>query len=187
MIKHIALEDLRKMEGKEGLVLQGCGGDTQEWLDGVNDLFTKECILLHGTKFEHCSVFKNEYLTCVLLPFEGVKLNMGRLAMWRLQTHGAFGGTWLSDYVENKLGGFVRKEETIEKPNCPLIGADGNIFNLMGIASKTLREHGKGEDAKAMCERIRGSKNYYEALNIIGEYVNITDGGEESITEGMQL
>ena len=25
-----------------------------------------------------------------------------------------------------------------KKPKCPLIGQDGNIFNLMGIASKTL-------------------------------------------------
>ena len=187
MIQQVALEDLRKMEGKEGLVLQGCGGESQDWLNGMNDLLTKEGILQNGSKFEHCLVFKNNHLTCILFPFEGVNIDLGKLAMWRLQTHGVFGGTWLSDYVENKLGGFVRKEETIEKPNCPLIGADGNIFNLMGIASKTLREHGKGEDAKTMCERIRGSKNYHEALNIIGEYVNITDGSEENITEGMQL
>lgn len=31
-----------------------------------------------------------------------------------------------------------------------------------------------------MCARIRGAENYCEALNIIGEYVNITDGSEQS-------
>jgi hypothetical protein len=29
---------------------------------------------------------------------------MGKLAIWRLQSHSAFGGTWLSDYLPNRLG-----------------------------------------------------------------------------------
>ncbi len=33
-------------------------------------------------------------------------MDMGRLAMWRIGTHGCFGGTWLSDYVDNYLGGY---------------------------------------------------------------------------------
>ena len=53
------------------------------------------------------------------------------------------GGTWLSDYVPNRLGGFLEKSELgVEKPSCPLIGQDGNIFNLVGIAARTLREAG---------------------------------------------
>ncbi len=71
-------------------------------------------------------------------PFENIKLNIGKLAIWRLQTHAAFGGTWLSDYVPNKLGGFLSRTEH-EKPDCPLIGQNGNIFNLVGIASHTLK------------------------------------------------
>ena len=39
-IKTITTDDLRRMNGKEGLVLQGCGGDPQEWLDGINELLT---------------------------------------------------------------------------------------------------------------------------------------------------
>ena len=65
------------------------------------------------------------------------------------------------------------------KPDCPLIGRDGNIFNLMGIASRTLRDNGLDDAAKEMCERIRGSGNYYKALGIIGEYVNITSVDEQ--------
>lgn len=44
------------------------------------------------------------------------------------------GGTWLSDYVNNRLGGFARDQPVQQsngKPDCPLIGQDGNIFNLM--------------------------------------------------------
>lgn len=105
-IKTTTTDDLRRMKGKEGLVLQGCGGDPQEWVDGINDLLTKEGILLNGSKFENCSVFKHDDLTCILYPFEGTELNIGKFAVWRLATHDNFGGTWLSDYVPNRLGGF---------------------------------------------------------------------------------
>ena len=60
------------------------------------------------------------------------------------------------------------------KPDCPLIGQDGNIFNLMGIASQTLRDNGLDDAAKEMCDRIMESESYYKALSIISEYVNIT-------------
>ena len=104
MIKHITTDDLRQMKGSEGLILQGCGGSPAEWLDGVNELFTAEKILLGGTKFTECSVFENEDLTCILFPFsEDVKIDMGRLAVWRISSHDVFGGTWLSDYIPNRL------------------------------------------------------------------------------------
>ena len=51
-IKRITTEDLRRMDGQEGLILQGCGGDLQEWVDGINDLLTEACILLDGSRFE---------------------------------------------------------------------------------------------------------------------------------------
>ena len=59
------------------------------------------------------------------------------------------------------------------KPDCKLIGEDGNIFNLMARAIKTLRQNNLSEEAKAMRERITSSGSYDEALCIIGEYVNI--------------
>ena len=40
-IKTITADDLRQMEDLEGLILQGCGGDIQEWVDGINGLFTE--------------------------------------------------------------------------------------------------------------------------------------------------
>lgn len=35
-INSITLSDLRRMNGKEGLILQGCGGEIKEWMDGIN-------------------------------------------------------------------------------------------------------------------------------------------------------
>ena len=87
------------MEGKDGLILQGCGGDAQEWVDGINEMFTEAGILKDGSKFKDVSTFQYGELTCLLYPFEDVKLEIGKLAMWRLQTHETFGGTWLSDFV----------------------------------------------------------------------------------------
>lgn len=187
-VKKIRAEELRRMNGQEGLILQGCGGELQDWVDGINDMLIKSDILFDGTKFkaENCLAFENEGLTNLLFPFsEDVKLNMGKLAMWRLQTHENFGGEWLSDYVNNRLGGFIpEKASEQKKPDCKLIGEDGNIFNLMGIASRTLRENGMMEEAAEMRDRVRASGSYDEALCIIGEYVNIT-GGDESSDEDM--
>lgn len=190
MIHKIKPEDLRRMKGKEGIILQGCGGDPQEWLDGINNILTEEKILLDGTRFSDVSVFENKGLTNILFPFDNsVHTDTGRLAVWRLATHNNFGGTWLTDYVENNLGGFENSNERI-KPDCALIGQDGNIFNLMGIASHTLKQSGLKAEAKEMCDRIMSSGSYSEALSIIGDYVNITDGSESEDTdedEGLEM
>lgn len=181
-IKNITTNDLRKMNNKEGLILQGCGGEVKEWVDGINDILTENGILLDDTKFDNVSVFQNEGVTCILYPFDNVHLDVGKLSMWRLQSYTAFAGTWLSDYVDNKLGGFEPEQNKAEKvkPDCELIGQDGNIFNLMGIASHTLKQNGIADEAKEMCSRVTSSGSYCEALNIIGDYVNITDGSEQS-------
>lgn len=178
-ITTITTEDLRRMEGKDGLILQGCGGDLKEWVDGINDMLTEAGILKDGSKFEDVSTFQYGELTCLLYPFEDVKLDIGKLAVWRLQTHADFGGTWLSDFVPNRLGGFIGEPSPEpEKPDCALIGQDGNVFNLIGIASRTLRRNGMAEQAKEMSDRVFASRSYHEALNIIGEYVNITSVDE---------
>lgn len=181
-IKNITANDLKKMNNKEGLIPQGCGGEVKEWVDGINDILTENGILLDDTKFDDVSVFQNDGVTCILYPFDNVHLDVGKLSMWRLQSYTAFAGTWLSDYVDNKLGGFEPEQNKAEKvkPDCELIGQDGNIFNLMGIASHTLKQNGMADEAKEMCSRVTSSGSYCEALNIIGEYVNITDSSEQS-------
>ena len=66
------------------------------------------------------------------------------------------------------------------KPDCPLIGEDGNIFRLIGIASETLRENGMQEQAEEMRNRIFQCQSYDSALSIIGDYVNITSAHQEN-------
>ncbi len=62
----------------------------------------------------------------------------------------------------------------MEKPKCKLVGENGNIFNLMGIASRALKNAGQPEKAKDMCRTITSqAKSYEEALVIISEYVEI--------------
>ena len=72
------------------------------------------------------------------------------------------------------------KNLNVEKPSCPLIGQDGNIFNLVGIAARTLREAGLRDQAKELTHRIFSGEchSYGEALCLIGEYVTITDIGD---------
>ena len=172
MIREISTDELRQMETQEGLVFQGCGGDPQEWVDGINDLLTEAGILLNGSTFqaENVSVFQHDGLINMLFPFDDVKLDMGRLAVWRLRTHEVFGGTWLSDYVPNRLGGFVHEQAPL-KPRMQLIGEDGNIFAMLGRASGLLKDAGMAERSDEMFRRVTACEDYHKALNIISEYV----------------
>ena len=175
-ITPITTDQLRRIEDHDGLILQGCGGSLQEWQDGINNLLTETGILKDGSRFENIHVFQHEGRTCLLFPFEDdVQINMGKLARWRLQSHAQFEGMWLSDYVDIKLGGYRQNQQMQSKPDCPLIGEDGNIFNLMGIASRTLKENGMSEQAREMRQRITQCQSYDSALCIIADYVNITE------------
>ncbi len=82
----------------------------------------------------------------------------------------------------------MNNENKHTKPDCPLIGADGNIFNLVGIAAKTLRRSGLSEEASEMTNKVFSSGSYEEALGIIDEYVNITSVEEpdEDVEMGLE-
>ena len=62
---NIEQNELRTFKGREGIILQGCGGNPQEWLDGFNDHLKNLDILLEGTKFkdENCYIFKHNDIT----------------------------------------------------------------------------------------------------------------------------
>ena len=124
-IKNITTDDLKVMTKREGLVLQGCGGDPAEWLSGVNKMLTETGILRNGAEFKDICVFEHNGLTNILFPFDDMTpdtLDMGTLAIWRLQTRDTFGGIWLSDYLPNQLGididpGYEQPLRQPEKPS----------------------------------------------------------------------
>ena len=93
-IERITADDLRDMEHQEGLVLQGCGGEAQEWLDGINDLLTQDGILQNGSRFETVKVFQHDGLTNLLFPFENIQVDMGnwRCGVCRPMAHSAAHG-----------------------------------------------------------------------------------------------
>lgn len=63
--------------------------------------------------------------------------------------------------------------ETNKKPAANLIGQDGNIFNLVGIASRALKAEGMEEESKRMSAEVFKSRSYDEALQIIMKYVEV--------------
>ena len=64
------------------------------------------------------------------------------------------------------------REPTVPKrPKMKLVGQDGNIFAILGRASRLLKKNGQPEQAKEMADRVYQSGNYRQALSIISEYV----------------
>ena len=68
-----------------------------------------------------------------------------------------------------------------QRPAMKLVGEDGNIFAILGRASRLLRENGQQEQAKEMTNRVFKSSDYC-ALTIISEYVK-TELSEKTPTK----
>jgi hypothetical protein len=60
-----------------------------------------------------------------------------------------------------------------EKPKCKLIGEDGNIYNLLGVARRILHKNNLQKQAIEMQERAFKAKSYEDALCIIMDYVDV--------------
>ena len=111
-------------------------------------------------------------LTLISIKTEDIK-NLKAIIIPRFEV----GGRWFDDIVDNNAMREKHKSKT--KPKCALLGEDGNIYNLMGIASRVLKRNGMRDKAEEMCNKITSqAKSYDEALCIIGEYVEITDKEE---------
>ena len=60
------------------------------------------------------------------------------------------------------------------KPKAIMVGENGNVFNLMGIARRALRDIDRIDLADEMIQKItHTAKSYDEALRIMMEYVDI--------------
>ena len=84
----------------------------------------------------------------------------------------------------------VQSEESVKKPPVPkrptmkLIGEDGNIFAILGRASRLLRENGQQEQAKEMTNRVLQCPQHYQRIcanRIVGEK---SDKTEKALRQG---
>ena len=89
---------------KEGLVLLGCGGDLNQWHNGVINMLTEANIACVTDFGNPLSLETTGGRIDLILPFEKEhKIQIGRLAMWRLD----FGDcSWFSDYKHNYADDF---------------------------------------------------------------------------------
>lgn len=62
----------------------------------------------------------------------------------------------------------------IKKPTAKVVGENGNVFNLIAICHRALRKAGLREDAEKMKKEVVACHSYHEALNIMGEYCELT-------------
>ena len=98
MIKEIKFRDLYDMKN-EYLVFQGCGGDLQEWYDGISKLMVDEGCAKKGYKPKEMYHFKFNDISNVMIPLDN--LDISRLCILRLHLREVFGAMWLSDYIVN--------------------------------------------------------------------------------------
>lgn len=83
------------------MVLQGCGGNLNKWVTGFTDMLKEEKIVSDPFSFDKVYSFKNGELTNILFPLNNKKINIGKLAIFRLRIREGFGAMWLSDYIDN--------------------------------------------------------------------------------------
>lgn len=73
--------------------------------------------------------------------------------------------------------GFELKRDVSEpekapgRPKMQLAGQDGNIFSIMGRASRLLSDSGQADRAKEMRGRVMDCLSYEAALKVVSEYV----------------
>lgn len=70
-----------------------------------------------------------------------------------------------------------------EKPKCNIHDAFGTMIEIMGLASKTLKEKNMIDESREMIEKATRTYSYDEALDVINEYVETIDRIEEQEEE----
>ena len=105
--KKITFSELSRMVKKndaEGIILLGAGGDLKDWINGVSSQLYDQGVATSGNPVD---LWAGAYelttsggRTDLALEFKrnDNSVNVGKLAMWRLQFGDA---SWFTDYVEN--------------------------------------------------------------------------------------
>ena len=96
----------------------------------------------------------------------------------------------LPKQVQQKMREFILQIMEIECPERlppptpvgPILGTRGDIFNMMCITNRTLRQAGQIEQAEAMWQRVLDSGDSFKALKIMGEYVEFDEACSPAAT-----
>lgn len=66
-------------------------------------MFIENDIASDGFKFDECYSFEHGGTTNIAFGLSNKDINIGRLAIVRLNINESFGAMWLSDYIDNEL------------------------------------------------------------------------------------
>ena len=86
--------------------------------------------------------------------------------------------------VLERESALAQAQPVYKRPKMKLVGEDGNIFAILGRASRLLYCAGQEDQAKEMVKRVTASYSYSDALFIVSEYVE-TELSEPSYSEHM--
>lgn len=103
-VKIVNSGEVRKMS-KKGvhLIIQGCGGDLREWVDGITGMLKEDGIMNNSDSVENVYRFDSNGICNLIFSNIDKVANIGKLAMWRLRWYSQFNGMWLDDYVHNYM------------------------------------------------------------------------------------
>lgn len=66
-----------------------------------------------------------------------------------------------------------------KKPICNIHKAHGYMLDIIGLASKTLKQNNMYDESRKMIEKATLTYSYDEAYNVVGEYVEMIDDREK--------
>lgn len=103
IIENISCSEVKELSNKnyEYLVLQGCGGDLNQWVNEITSMLKDEGIVKKTFFFNEIYSFENNDLTNLAFALNSKEINMGKLAIFRFQIRQTFGAMWLTDYIDN--------------------------------------------------------------------------------------
>lgn len=168
-----------------GLVITGAGAPLQEWVDGIAEMLVKQQIVDSQPVFK--SAFKllgnvageNGRTDLVLLFADPKKINVGKLAMWRLQFGDA---SWVDDFYDNRQSDYGIDHD-LDDDNED-IEEDGQNIE-MNHGGKIKGAFGFDESKIVECEgqSMANTKDpYTDSVNITDVYDSVSDSKTITIT-----
>ena len=102
-IKNISCKEVKDLrnDNYEYLILQGCGGNLNNWVDGFTKMLKDEGIVSDSFSFDKVYSFENDNLINLAFSLNNKEIDIGKLAIFRLKIRDILGAMWLSDYIDN--------------------------------------------------------------------------------------